>query len=46
MARRKKTIANNSFSEILLYSTPNGKMKVEIFLEERFQYRPLPYLIY
>jgi len=25
--------AENSFNEILLYTTPNGKVKVEIFLQ-------------
>jgi hypothetical protein len=33
MARKKSNIVpNNSFSEILLYTAPNGKVKVEIFL--------------
>jgi len=40
MAKRKKTIANNSFSEILLYSTPNGKVKVEIFLKDENLWLP------
>ena len=33
MARKKSNIVpNNSFSEILLYTAPSGKVKVEIFL--------------
>jgi hypothetical protein len=38
MARTKKgdkqTIKNNSYTEFLLYTTPNGKVKVEIFLKD------------
>jgi hypothetical protein len=35
MSKRKKQIVpNNSFTEILLYTTPNGKVKVEIFLRD------------
>ena len=30
----KKIIPNNSFTEFLLYTTPNGKVKVEIFLRD------------
>ena len=29
-----KTIANNSFTEFLLYTTPNGKVQLEIFLRD------------
>ena len=29
---KKKEIAKEGFNEILLYTTPNGKVKVEIFL--------------
>lgn len=29
----KKIIANEGFNEILLYTTPNGKVKVEIYLQ-------------
>lgn len=33
MSKKKNAIVpNNSFTEILLYTTPNGKVKVEIFL--------------
>jgi hypothetical protein len=30
----KKVTPNNSFTEFLLYTTPNGKVKVEIFLRD------------
>lgn len=30
----RKIISNNSFTEFLLYTTPNGKVKVEIFLRD------------
>lgn len=32
MTKNKKEILNNSFTEMLLYTAPNGKVKVEIFL--------------
>src|SRR3990167_1622400 len=32
MKKAKKIIKNNTFTEFLLYTTPNGKVKVEIFL--------------
>ncbi len=32
MKKKKSIVPNNSFAEILLYTTPNGKVKVEIFL--------------
>ncbi len=31
--KNKEAIANEGFNEILLYTTPNGKVKVEIFLQ-------------
>jgi hypothetical protein len=30
---RKQTLATEGFNEILLYTTPNGKVKVEIYLQ-------------
>ncbi len=32
MKKNNKLVPNNSFTEFLLYTTPNGKVKVEIFL--------------
>ena len=32
---RKNIVKNNSFTEFLLYTTPNGKVKVEIFLHDK-----------
>ena len=32
--KKTKIIPNNSFTEFLLYTTPNGKIKVEIFLRD------------
>lgn len=32
--KSKQIIPNNSFTEFLLYTTPNGKVKVEIFLKD------------
>jgi len=29
----KKTTSTEGFNEILLYTTPNGKVKVEIYLQ-------------
>lgn len=35
MAKKKNhVVANNSFTEFLLYTTPNGKVKLEIFLRD------------
>ena len=35
MSRKKNQIVpNNSFTEFLLYTTPDGKVKVEIFLKD------------
>lgn len=33
MAKKKYTIPQEGFNEILLYNTPNGKVKVEIYLQ-------------
>ena len=32
--KKKEIIPNNSFTEFLLYTTPNGKVKLEIFLRD------------
>ncbi|TRZ78021.1 cell filamentation protein Fic, partial [bacterium] len=32
--KNKKIILNNNFTEFLLYTTPNGKVNVEIFLHD------------
>lgn len=32
--KTKHPVSNNSFTEILLYTTPSGKVKVEIFLRD------------
>lgn len=32
--KKNKVIKQNSFTEFLLYTTPNGKVKVEIFLKD------------
>ena len=34
MIRKNQIVPNNSFTEFLLYTTPNGKIKVEIFLRD------------
>lgn len=34
MRNKKKIVAGNSFTEFLLYTTPNGKVKMEIFLRD------------
>jgi len=35
MNKKKRSIVpNNSFTDFLLYTTPNGKVKVEIFLRD------------
>ncbi len=34
MKKAKQIIPQNSFTEFLLYTTPNGKVKVEIFLKD------------
>jgi hypothetical protein len=34
MKKNKQTVKQNAFTEFLLYTTPNGKVKVEIFLRD------------
>jgi len=34
MKKNKQITKQNSFTEFLLYTTPNGKVKVEIFLRD------------
>ncbi|MCX6705756.1 MAG: virulence RhuM family protein [Candidatus Woesebacteria bacterium] len=34
MKKGKQIVPNNNFTEFLLYTTPNGKVKVEIFLRD------------
>jgi hypothetical protein len=34
MNKKKQVVPQNSFTEFLLYTTPNGKVKVEIFLRD------------
>ena len=34
MNKKKNIIQNNSFNEFLLYTTPSGKVKIEIFLRD------------
>ena len=34
MRKKRQIVPNNSFTEFLLYTTPNGKVKVEIFLKD------------
>ncbi len=34
MKKKNQIVPNNSFTEFLLYTTPNGKVKVEIFLRD------------
>jgi hypothetical protein len=34
MKKNKQFVKQNSFTEFLLYTTPNGKVKVEIFLRD------------
>ena len=33
-SKNKKLVLNNSFTEFLFYTTPNGKVKVEVFLKD------------
>lgn len=32
--KNKQIVPNNSFTQFLLYTTPNGKVKLEIFLRD------------
>ncbi|PIQ68272.1 MAG: cell filamentation protein Fic [Candidatus Taylorbacteria bacterium CG11_big_fil_rev_8_21_14_0_20_46_11] len=34
MKKKNKIVPNNTFTEFLLYTTPNGKVKLEIFLRD------------
>ena len=34
MKKNNQIVKQNSFTEFLLYTTPNGKVKVEIFLRD------------
>ncbi|MDA3885195.1 MAG: virulence RhuM family protein [Candidatus Delongbacteria bacterium] len=34
MKKNKKIIPNNSFTEFMIYSSPNGKVKLEVFLKD------------
>ncbi len=34
MSKKKQIMPNEGFNEILLYTTPNGKVKVEIFIKD------------
>lgn len=34
MKRKKQIVKQNTFTEFLLYTTPNGKIKIEIFLHD------------
>ncbi len=34
MKKNKQIIVQNSFAEFMLYTTPNGKVKVEIYLRD------------
>jgi len=34
MKKNKQFVKQNSFTEFLLYTTPNGKVKMEIFLHD------------
>ena len=31
---KNQIVTNNSFTDFLLYTTPNGRVKVEIFLKD------------
>ena len=35
MAKKKNILAKEGFNEILLYTTPNGNVKVEIYLQNQ-----------
>ncbi|PIU36815.1 cell filamentation protein Fic, partial [Candidatus Roizmanbacteria bacterium CG07_land_8_20_14_0_80_34_15] len=35
MKKNRQIVKQNTFTEFLLYTTPNGKVKVEIFLRDK-----------
>lgn len=34
MKKKNQVIQNNSFTEFMIYSSPNGKVKFEVFLRD------------
>ena len=40
MRKKNQVFSNNTFTEFLLYTTPNGKVKVEIFLKDETIWLP------
>jgi hypothetical protein len=37
MAKSKNIPSESGFNEVLLYTTPNGNVKVEIYLQNHYQ---------